>query len=153
MPKLSNKINIENRRARYDYQFIEQFTAGIVLQGTEIKSIREGKAGLSDSYCYFKRGELYIKNMHIATYDEASYLNHEPRRDRKLLLNRSELDKLIKGTKDVGMTIIPTKVYITEKGKIKVGIALAKGKKMYDKRESIKEKETKRALNRSDVQD
>jgi SsrA-binding protein len=150
----SQERNItSNRKGSFEYFYLQEYEAGLQLMGSEVKSIRAGKINLTDAYCFFNKDELYIKNMHIATYDEASYLNHEPRRDRKLLLNRSELDKLIKGTKDVGMTIIPTKVYITEKGKIKVGIALAKGKKMYDKRESIKEKETKRALNRSDVQD
>ena len=148
MPKLSNKINIENRRARFDYQFLENFTAGLVLKGTEIKSIREGKAGLNDSYCYFKNGELYIKNMHISEYSEASFYNHEPLRERKLLLNRQELQKLEKKVKDQGLTIIPVRLFINEKGFAKVEIALSKGKKQFDKREDIKKRDTERELGR-----
>ena len=149
MPKLSNKINIENRRARFDYQFIEQFTAGIVLQGTEIKSIREGKAGLSDSYCYFKKGELYIKNMHITEYSEASFKNHEPLRERKLLLSKTELRKLEAKLKDQGLTIIPVRLYLSDRGFAKLEIALAKGKKTHDKRDSIKERDVKREMDRN----
>ena len=148
MPKLSNKINIENRRARFDYQFIEQFTAGIVLQGTEIKSIREGKAGLSDSYCYFKKGELYIKNMHITEYSEASFKNHEPLRERKLLLSKTELRKLEAKLKDQGLTIIPVRLYLSDRGFAKLEIALAKGKKQFDKRQDIKKKDIEREVGR-----
>lgn len=148
MPKLSNKINIENRRARFDYQFIEHFTAGIVLQGTEIKSIREGKAGLSDSYCYFKGGELYVRNMHIAEYSEASFKNHEPLRERKLLLSRTELRKLENKLKDQGLTIVPVKLFISDKGFAKLDIALAKGKKEFDKRQDIKKKDIEREIGR-----
>lgn len=148
MPKLSNKINIENRRARFDYQFLEQFTAGIVLQGTEIKSIREGKAGLSDSYCYFKGGELYVRNMHITEYSEASFKNHEPLRERKLLLGKSELRKLEGKLKDQGLTIVPVKLFISDKGFAKLEIALAKGKKEFDKREDIKKKDVEREIGR-----
>ena len=148
MPKLSNKINIENRRARFDYQFIEHFIAGIVLQGTEIKSIREGKAGLSDSYCYFKGGELYVRNMHIAEYSEASFKNHEPLRERKLLLSRTELRKLENKLKDQGLTIVPVKLFISDKGFAKLDIALAKGKKEFDKRQDIKKKDIEREIGR-----
>lgn len=148
MPKLSNTVNIENRRAKFDYQFLELLTAGLVLRGTEIKSIREGKAGLSDSYCYFKNDELFVKNMHIAEYSEASFYNHEALRERKLLLSRQELNKLLKKTKDQGLTIIPTKLYITEKGFAKLNIALAKGKKLFDKRDDIKKRDVERELNR-----
>ncbi len=148
MPKLSNKINIENRRARFDYQFIEQFTAGIVLQGTEIKSIREGKAGLSDSYCYFRGGELYIKNLHITEYSEASFKNHEPLRERKLLLSKTELRKLEGKLKDRGLTIIPVRLFLSDRGFAKVEIALAKGKKEFDKREDIKKKDAEREVGR-----
>ncbi len=148
MPKLSNKINIENRRARFDYQFIEQFTAGIVLQGTEIKSIREGKAGLSDSYCYFKGGELYIKNMHITEYSEASFKNHEPLRERKLLLSKTELRKLQTKLKDQGLTIIPVRLFLSDRGFAKLDIALAKGKKEFDKRQDIKKKDAEREIGR-----
>ncbi|MBK7309325.1 MAG: SsrA-binding protein SmpB [Sphingobacteriaceae bacterium] len=148
MPKLSNKINIENRRARFDYQFIEQFTAGIVLQGTEIKSIREGKAGLSDSYCYFRGGELYIKNLHITEYSEASFKNHEPLRERKLLLSKTELRKLEGKLKDRGLTIISVRLFLSDRGFAKVEIALAKGKKEFDKREDIKKKDAEREVGR-----
>ncbi len=148
MPKLSNTINIENRRAKFDYQFLEQLTAGLVLRGTEIKSIREGKAGLSDSYCYFRNNELFVKNMHITEYSEASFYNHEALRERKLLLSRQELNKLLKKTKDQGLTIIPVKLYITDKGFAKLNIALAKGKKLYDKRDDIKKRDVERELNR-----
>jgi SsrA-binding protein len=148
VPKLSNKINIENRRARFDYQFLENFTAGIVLQGTEIKSIREGKAGLSDSYCYFKGGELYVRNMHISEYSEASFKNHEPLRERKLLLSRTELRKLEGKLKDQGLTIVPVKLFISDKGHAKLDIALAKGKKEFDKRQDIKKKDIEREVGR-----
>jgi len=148
VPKLSNKINIENRRARFDYQFLEQFTAGIVLQGTEIKSIREGKAGLSDSYCYFRHGELYIKNLHITEYSEASFKNHEPLRERKLLLSKAELRKLEGKLKDQGLTIIPVRLFLSDKGFAKVDVALAKGKKEFDKRQDIKKKDAEREIGR-----
>jgi SsrA-binding protein len=148
MPKLSNKINIENRRAKFDYQFLETFTAGLVLKGTEIKSIREGKAGLNDSYCYFKNDELYIKNMHITEYSEASFYNHEPLRERKLLLNRIELNKLLKKVKDMGLTIIPVRLYLTDKGFAKLEIALSRGKKEFDKRADIKRRDTEREVGR-----
>ncbi len=148
MPKLNNKINIENRRARFDYQFLETFTAGLVLTGTEIKSIREGKAGLSDSYCYFKNDELFIKNMHVTEYSEASFYNHEPTRERKLLLNRIELNKLSKKVKDQGLTIIPVRLFINDKGFAKLEIALAKGKKQFDKRDDIKKRDIEREIGR-----
>lgn len=148
MPKLSNKINIENRRAKFDYQFLETFTAGLVLKGTEIKSIREGKANLNESYCYFKNNELYIKNMHITEYSEASFYNHEPMRERKLLLNKQELNKLLKKVKDLGLTIIPIRLFINEKGFAKLDIALSKGKKMFDKREDIKKRDIEREVGR-----
>jgi SsrA-binding protein len=146
--KLSNTINIENRRAKFDYQFLEHLTAGLILTGTEIKSIREGKAGLADSYCYFKKDELFVKNMHITEYAEASFYQHEPLRERKLLLNRQELNKLIKKTKDQGLTIIPTKLFINEKGFAKLNIALAKGKKLFDKRDDIKKRDVEREMSR-----
>jgi SsrA-binding protein len=148
VPKLSNTVNIENRRAKFDYQFLEQLTAGLVLRGTEIKSIREGKVGLSDSYCYFKNDELFVKNIHITEYSEASFYNHEPLRERKLLLNRQELNKLLKKIKDQGLTIIPVKLFINEKGFAKLNIALAKGKKLYDKRDDIKKRDVEREMNR-----
>ncbi len=148
MAKLANTIQIENRRARFDFQFIDTFTAGMVLKGTEIKSIRLGKAGLSDSYCLFHKDELYVRNMHVAEYDNASFYSHEPLRERKLLLQNQELKKLSKSIKDQGLTIIPVKLYISESGYAKLVIALARGKKAFDKREDIKKRDTERELGR-----
>jgi len=146
--KISNTVNIENRRARFDYQFLDTLTAGLVLKGTEIKSIREGKAGLADSYCYFKNDELFVKNFHITEYADASFYNHEPMRERKLLLTKQELNKLLRKVKDQGLTIVPIKLFINEKGFAKLNIALAKGKKAYDKRDDIKKKDIEREMNR-----
>jgi len=148
VPKLSNNINIENRRARFDYKFLEKHIAGVVLTGTEIKSIREGKAGLSDSYCYFKNNELFIKNMHISEYSDASFYSHEPLRERKLLLQKKELTKLSRSLTDQGLTIVPVRLFISEKGFAKLEIALAKGKKEFDKREDIKRRDTEKELGR-----
>lgn len=148
MTKISNTVNIENRRAKFDYQFLDTFTAGLVLRGTEIKSIREGRAGLADSYCYFKNDELYVKNFHIAEYDNASFYTHEPLRERKLLLSRMELNKLLRKVKDQGLTIIPVKLFISDKGFAKLNIALAKGKKEFDKRDDIKKRDIEREMNR-----
>ncbi len=125
-------VNIKNKRAKFDYELIDTYTAGIVLTGTEIKSIRLGKASLVDTYCYFSRGELWVKNMHIAEYFYGSYNNHTARRERKLLLNKKELGKLERGTKETGLTIVPVRLFINEKGLAKLVIALAKGKKQYD---------------------
>lgn len=141
-------INIKNKRATFDYEIIDTYTAGIVLTGTEIKSIRLGKASLVDTFCFFSNDELWVKNMHISEYFYGSYNNHTVRRDRKLLLSRKELDKLRRGTKETGFTIVPTKMFINEKGLAKVVIALAKGKKQYDKREALKEKDDKRDMDR-----
>ncbi len=148
MAKLSNTINIENRRARFDYQFLDTLVAGLVLKGTEIKSIREGKAGLSDSYCYFRNDELFVKNLHISEYADASFYQHEALRERKLLLSRQELNKLLKKVKDQGLTVIPTRLFINDKGFAKMEIALAKGKKLYDKRDDIKKRDIEREMNR-----
>ena len=141
-------INIKNKRASFDYEFIDTYTAGIVLTGTEIKSIRLGKASLVDTYCYFVRGELWVKNMHIAEYFYGSYNNHVARRDRKLLLEKKELRKLQQTVKNPGFTIVPTKMFINEGGWVKLEIAVAKGKKAYDKRESLKEKDDRRDMDR-----
>ncbi len=141
-------VNIKNKRASFDYEFIDTYTAGIVLTGTEIKSIRLGKAGLVDTFCFFTRGELWVKNMHIAEYFYGSYNNHTARRDRKLLLSKKELAKLERAIKETGLTIVPTRLFINEKGLAKLVIALAKGKKQYDKRESLKEKDDKREMDR-----
>lgn len=146
--KATTQVNIKNKRASFDYEFIDTYTAGIVLTGTEIKSIRLGKASLVDTFCFFSRGELWVKNMHIAEYFYGSYNNHTARRDRKLLLNRKELLKLQRATKESGFTIVPTRLYINEKGLAKVVIALAKGKKQYDKREALKEKDDRREMDR-----
>lgn len=141
-------INIKNKRATFDYELLETFVAGIVLTGTEIKSIRLGKASLVDTYCFFERGEMWVKNMHIAEYFYGTYNNHSARRDRKLLLNKTELRKLTRLTKETGFTIIPTRLFLNEKGLAKLVIAVAKGKKQYDKRQSLKEKEDKRSMDR-----
>lgn len=141
-------VNIKNKRATFDYELTDTYTAGIVLTGTEIKSIRRGKASLVDTFCFFSNGELWVKNMHIAEYFYGSYNNHSARRDRKLLLNKKELKKLEKGTKETGYTIVPVRMFINEKGLAKVVVALARGKKQYDKRESLKEKDDKRDMDR-----
>jgi len=141
-------INIKNKRATFDYELVETFTAGIVLTGTEIKSIRLGKASLADTYCFFERGGLWVRNMHIAEYFYGTYNNHSARRDRKLLLNKNELRKLSRLTKETGFTMIPIRMFINEKGLAKLVIAVAKGKKQYDKRQSLREKEDKRSMDR-----
>ena len=142
------EVNIKNRRATYDYHIVDTFTAGIVLTGTEIKSIRLGKAGLTDTFCYMNNGELWVKNMYIAEYFYGTYNNHAARRNRKLLLNRKELDRLDKDGKEAGFTIVPLKLFINERGLAKLVIGLARGKKEYDKRQSIKEREDKRDMAR-----
>ena len=146
--KKPTPINIKNKKASFDYEFIDTYTAGIVLTGTEIKSIRQGKASLVDTYCYFVNGELWVKNMHISEYFYGSYNNHAARRDRKLLLQRNELRKLRQAVKNPGFTIVPMRLFINEKGLAKLVIALARGKHEYDKRESIKERDDKRELDR-----
>lgn len=144
-----SSIEIKNRRASFDYEFVETLQAGIVLTGTEIKSIREGKASLADTFCYFSNGELYVKNMHIAEYWWGSaWGKHDPRRDRKLLLNRKELNRFRRAVKEKGLTIIALKLYIADNGYAKLLIALARGKKEYDKRASIKEKDLRREMER-----
>ena len=148
MRPVSNNINIKNSRAAFDYELIDTYTAGIVLTGTEIKSIRQGKASLVDTFCFFSRGELWVKNMHIAEYFYGSYNNHTARRDRKLLLTKKELRKLQRTSDEPGFTIVPTCMYINERGLAKVVIALAKGKKQYDKRQTLKEKEDRRMMDR-----
>lgn len=141
-------IHIKNKRAEFEYFILERYTAGIQLVGTEIKSIRASKASLADSYCTFINNELWAKNMHIAAYQFGSYSNHEARRDRKLLLNRRELNKLQRATQQTGNTIIPIELFIDENGRAKLIIALCKGKKSYDKRETLKEKEDRRQIDR-----
>jgi len=149
MPKARSQVQICNRRASFDYEFLETFTAGIVLVGTEIKSIRSGKASLADAFCYFDgRGQLFVKGLNIAQYFWGSWGQHEPLRDRKLLLTKRELRQLRNAVRQKGLTIAGVKLYIEEKGLAKLLIALAKGEKEYDKRQSIKEKDLRREMER-----
>lgn len=145
--KTSNII-IKNRRASFDYLIDETFTAGMVLTGTEIKSIRQGKAGLTDTYCMVENREIWLKNMYIAEYSLGSYNNHATHRDRKLLLNRKEINKLAKAQQQPGFSIIPLRVFLNESGLAKVEIAIARGKRQFDKRQAIKEREDKRSMSR-----
>ena len=142
----SNNIRILNKKAKFEYIILDRYTAGIQLFGTEIKSIREGKASLVDSWCAIEHGEIYVKQMHIAEYRFGSYANHEAKRDRKLLLQRREIRKLEKATKDTGKTIIPLVLFINEKGLAKMEIALCQGKHTYDKRQSLREADDKRQM-------
>ena len=144
----NNQINIKNRRATFDYEIVETYTAGMVLTGTEIKSIRQGKAGLTDTFCFINNGEVWVKNMYIAEYFYGSYNNHVARRDRKLLLNKKEIERIEKSNALAGFSIVPLRLFINEKGLAKLVIAIAKGKKVYDKRQSIKEREDKRLMSR-----
>ncbi|MBQ8128239.1 MAG: SsrA-binding protein SmpB [Prevotella sp.] len=142
-------VQIKNRKAAFEYFFIEEFTAGIVLTGTEIKSIRAGKASLVDTYCTIIRGEMWVKGMSVSPYFYGSYNNHEQKRDRKLLLTRREINRLESATKQTGYTIVPTLVWIDANGRAKMDIALCKGKKAYDKRQTLKEKEDRREMDRA----
>ena len=143
---MAQSIDIKNKKAQFEYFLLDIFTAGIQLTGTEIKSLREGKASLTDAYCMFKGDELFVINLHISEYKFGSHYNHEPKRDRKLLLNRRELKKILTKTKEKGFTVIPTLLYINENGLAKLEIAIAKGKKLYDKRESLKIKDNRREM-------
>jgi len=145
---IEKNIEIKNRRASFEYFFLEKFSAGVMLMGTEIKSIRQGKVNLTDAYCLFLNEELYIRQMNISKYNEGTHYNHEPLRDRKLLLTKKEIKKLQNKLKDQGLTIVPTRMYISDRGFAKIDIALAKGKKLYDKRDTIKEKDVKRSMER-----
>lgn len=145
---LQKDVRIKNRKARFEYEILDTYNAGIVLRGTEIKAIREGKASIAESFCEFKNGELFIINMTIQEYSHGSNFSHYPKSERKLLLTRRELKKLEKEVKNVGLTIIPLLLYTNERGLAKVRIALARGKKQYDKRETLKERDTKRTLSR-----
>ncbi len=148
MAHQASNIKIKNRKVSFEYELIERFVAGIKLVGTEIKSIRSGKANLTESYGQFYGGELFVKNLHISEYELGTSNNHEARRDRKLLLNRKELNKLEKKVKESGLTIVCTKLFITDRGLAKLEIALARGKKTYDKRESLKQKDSQREMDR-----
>ena len=145
---VSSRINIKNKRAEHDYFIIDQYTAGIVLTGTEIKSIRAGKAGLVDTFCFISNNEIWVKNMYIAEYSFGSFNRHEIRRDRKLLLNKKEIRNLAEETKSPGQTIVPLRLFIDDNGRAKLVIGLCRGKKEYDKRETLKEKEGRREMDR-----
>lgn len=144
----ANQVNIKNKKARFNFEISETFTAGMVLTGTEIKSIREGKANLTDAYCIVDHGEVWVKGMHISEYFYGSYNNHTVRRDRKLLLNKKEIAKISKAAAEPGFTIVPLRIFISEKGYAKLVIGIGRGKKQYDKRQAIKEREDKRSIDR-----
>lgn len=143
------KINIRNKRATFDYEIIEEWVAGVVLVGTEIKSIRAGKASMTDSYCYFDKGELWIRGVNIAEYDWGTCNNHAPRRDRKLLLTHRELEKLSRASQDRGLTIVGLRLFLNERGLAKIVIGLARGRKSYDKREYLKENDARREMDKA----
>lgn len=146
---MKNKVNIQNKKAHFEYEILDRYTAGIVLTGTEIKSIRSSRASIAESFCEFNEGgELFIINMTIEPYEFGTHYNHKPKADRKLLLNKKELKKLQKDVQAKGLTVVPLLLYISEKGYAKLDIALAKGKKFFDKRETIKDRENKRDLDR-----
>ena len=147
--KKDTRVRIKNKKASFDYFFVDTYTAGIVLTGTEIKSIREGKASLVDTFCYVHNGEMWVKGMNISPYFYGSYNNHEAKRDRKLLLNRKEIQNLVEDTKSPGFTIVPTLLYIDNNGRAKLNIALCRGKKEFDKRETLKEKQDRREMDRA----
>jgi SsrA-binding protein len=147
--RFSNDVNIKNRKASFEFTFIDKFVAGIVLSGTEIKSIKEGKASLQEAYCYIFNQEIYIKSMHIAEFTEGTFNNHEPLRERKLLLEKKEIQKIETKFNEKGLAIIPLRLFVNNRGFAKIEIALAKGKKIYDKRDSIKERDVKREFDRA----
>lgn len=146
--RFSNTVNIRNRQASYEYELLDKYICGMVLKGTEIKSIREGKVNLQDGYCYFNRGEVFVKGITINAYEQGTHYNHEAARERKLLLKKSELRKLEASVEKKGLTLIPVRMFINDRGYAKLEIALGKGKKLHDKREGIKEKDIKRELSR-----
>ncbi len=148
---MNSKVSIKNRKASFEYEFIQKYTAGIILVGTEIKSIRANKASISDAYCVIIDSEVIIKNLHISEYKYASFSNHEPKRERKLLLNKQEINKIKSRVQEKGFTLVPIRLFINDKGIAKLEIAVAKGKKIYDKRESIKEKDIKRNIEREKI--
>ena len=146
--RFSNSINIKNRQASYEYELLDKFIAGMVLKGTEIKSIKEGKVNLQDGYCYFNNGELYVRGINITPYAQGTYYNHEPARERKLLMKRSELRKIEGKISEKGFALVPVRLFINDRGYAKLELALGRGKKLHDKRESIKERDAKRELSR-----
>jgi SsrA-binding protein len=143
-----SNVNIRNKRAKFEYHLLDKFVAGIQLKGTEIKSVRNSKASILEAYCVIEGGELFIRNMHIAEYSNASFYQHKPKADRKLLLNKKEIQKIEKGLTTKGFTVVPIRLFINEKGLAKLEIALAQGKKLYDKRQDLKEKDDKRSMDR-----
>jgi len=146
--RFSNDVNIKNRQATFQYELLDKFVAGMVLKGTEIKSIREGKVNLQDGHCYFNNGELFVKGINITPYDQGTHYNHEAARERKLLLKRTELRRLETKSEEKGLTMVPLRLFINDRGYAKLEIALARGKKVHDKRQTIKERDVKRELNR-----
>ncbi len=146
---MQKSVNILNKKAKYEYEFLEKYTAGLVLQGTEIKSIREGKARIAESFCQFKDDELFVINMNVDEYSHGSYYNHKPKRERKLLLNKRELKKLKNKVKDKGLSIVPTKLFVDDRGYAKLNIALCRGKKLHDKRNDLKLKDAQRSMDRA----
>ncbi len=144
--RFNQNVQIKNRKASYEYEFVEKFEAGIILKGTEIKSIREGKASVQEAYCFIKDGEVFVKSMNISPYAQASFNGHEMVRNRKLLLKKKEIEKLRSKTEEKGLTIVPIRIFINARGYAKLEIALAKGKKLFDKRENIKKKDQDREL-------
>ena len=147
--RFSNTININNRKARYEFELLDKYVAGMQLQGTEIKSIREAKVNMQDAFCYFKGNELFVKQLHISPYAQGTHYNHVSDRERKLLLNKKELRKLSEKSLEKGLTIVPTKLFINDRGFAKLEIALGRGKKLHDKRDSLKEKDTQREIDRA----
>lgn len=147
-PRFSNDINIKNRQAGYEYELLDRYVAGMVLRGTEIKSIREGKVNLQDGYCYMNQGELFMKGVTIMPYAQGTHYNHEAGRERKLLLKRSEIKKLEGKMEEKGLTVVPTRLFINDRGLAKIEIAVGRGKKLHDKRDSMRERDAKRELDR-----
>ncbi|MGB1040443.1 MAG: SsrA-binding protein SmpB [Flavobacteriales bacterium] len=148
MAKTQQKISIKNKKAYFDFEIKDKYVAGIQLLGTEVKSIREGKASIKEAYCYVNNNEIFVKNMSISEYSNGGFVNHEPYRERKLLLNKKEISKISKALKDKGNSLIPLLLFLSEKGLLKLEIGLGKGKKLYDKRESLKQKDTKKVIDR-----
>lgn len=146
---MQKQIDIKNKKAYYEFEFLDKFIAGMMLTGTEIKSIRQGKVAMNDAWCYFAKGDLFVKNLNIAIYDKGTHYNHEPLRPRKLLLKKRELNKLTAKIKEKGLTIVPLRLFLSDRGFAKLEIALAKGKKTHDKRETIKERDMKREIQRT----
>jgi SsrA-binding protein len=147
-PRFSNDINIKNRQAGYEYELLDRYVAGMVLRGTEIKSIREGKVNLQDGYCYMNRGEIFVKGITITPYAQGTHYNHEAGRERKLLLKRSEIKKLEGKIEEKGLTVVVTRLFVNERGLAKIEIAVGRGKKLHDKRDSMRERDAKRELDR-----